>query len=405
MFNDRISQIGDYPFDRLRALLGPIEPAAGLNPIALSLGEPQHTPPAMIGAAVAADHALWGRYPPMRGTEAARAAIADWASRRFGCPQAMIDPARNVVPVSGTREALFMIALAAIPERKNGARPVVLMPNPFYQVYLGAAVVAGAEPVCVPAGRDTGFLPDFESVPEDVLARTALAYHCSPANPQGAIASKEALVRLVGLARRHDFVLASDECYSEIYDRDVAPPPGMLEACRDLGGGLDNVVVFNSLSKRSSAPGLRIGFVIGAPGFIDRFARLRDYGGAAPPLPLLAAAEALLADERHVEDSRALYRRKFDIAEQQLGGRMGFYRPPGGFYLWLDVQDGEAAARRLWREAAVRVLPGAYVARPDEGGRDPGAAYIRVALVHDLETTREAMGRIAGVLGRATGVR
>ncbi len=398
MFNDRISQIGEYPFDRLRALLGPIAPPDRLAPIALSLGEPQHEPPAMIRDAVTADHALWGRYPPMRGTEAVRGAITDWAARRYGLPPAMLDPARNVVPVCGTREALFMIALAAVPERKNGAKPVVLMPNPFYQVYLGAAVVAGAEPVFVAADRDTGFLPDFASLPADLLARTALAYFCSPANPQGTIASKQNLAALVELAREYDFVLASDECYSEIYDRGVAPPAGMLEACRDLGGGLDNVVVFNSLSKRSSCPGLRVGFVIGEGGFIDRFVRLRDYGGAAPPLPLLAAAQALLGDEDHVEASRALYRQKFDIAEEILGGRPGFYRPPGGFYLWLDVGDGEAAARRLWAQAAVRVLPGAYVARPGADGRNPGAAYIRIALIHDRETTSEVLGRLAGVL-------
>ena len=398
MFNERISQIGAYPFDRLRALLAPVAPPAGVASIALSLGEPRHPPPAMIRDAVGADHTLWGRYPPMRGTDEARAAIAGWAAARYGLPAAMLDPARNVVPVCGTREALFMIALAAVPERKNGARPVVLMPNPFYQVYLGAAVIAGAEPVLVAADRDTGFLPDFASLPADILARTALAYFCSPANPQGAIASKRTLAALVGLAREHGFVLACDECYSEIYDRGAAPPAGMLEACRDLGGGLENVVVFNSLSKRSSCPGLRIGFVIGEGRFIDRFARLRDYGGAAPPLPLLAAARVLLGDEEHVAASRALYRRKFDLAEEILGERPGFYRPPGGFYLWLDVGDGEAAARRLWARAAVRVLPGAYVARPGDDGRDPGAAYIRVALVHDLDTTREALGRLARVL-------
>ncbi len=398
VFNERISQIGAYPFDRLRTLLAGIAPPDGVAPIALSLGEPRHPPPAMIDDAVRADHALWGRYPPMRGTEGVRAAIAAWASARHGLPAGMLDPARNVVPVSGTREALFMIALAAVPQRRDGARPVVLMPNPFYQVYLGAAVMAGAEPVLVAAERETGFLPDFARVPADVLARTALAYFCSPANPQGAVASRPMLAALVGLARTHGFTLASDECYSEIYDREAAPPAGMLEACRDLGGGLDNVVVFNSLSKRSSCPGGRIGFVIGQERVIDRFVRLRDYGGAPPPLPLLAAAQALLGDEDHVAASRALYRRKLDLAEEILGRHPGFYRPPGGFYLWLDVGDGEEAARRSWARQAVRVLPGAYVARPDAAGRDPGAAYIRIALVHDLDTTREALGRLAQVL-------
>ncbi len=398
MLNDRLLEIGAYPFDRLRALLGPVEPAAGLEPIALSLGEPRHDPPASIGEAILADHALWGRYPPMRGTEDARTAIARWACRRYRCPEATIDPARNVVPVSGTREALFMAALAAVPERKAGGRPVVLMPNPFYQVYLGAAVAAGAEPVFVPADRASGFLPDYESLDADVLARVALAYFCSPANPQGAIAGLDRLKRLVGLAREHDFVLVSDECYSEIYDRGRPAPPGTIEACRELGGGLEKVAVFNSLSKRSSVPGLRVGFAIGDADFMDAYVRLRDHGGAAPPMPLLAAAEALLADEGHVEESRELYRRKIDIAEELLDGRLGFYRPEGGFYLWLDVEDGEGAARRLWSEAAVRVLPGSYIARPSGNGVDPGRRYIRVALVHDPETAREALTRLAGVL-------
>ncbi len=398
MNDDRIARVGDYPFDRLRSLLDGIAPPAGVAPISLSLGEPRHAPPAAIREAVVSDHALWGRYPPMRGTAEMRAAVAAWASTRYRCPDGTIDPALDVVPVSGTREALFSIALAALPETRGGARPVVLMPNPFYQVYLGAAVAAGAEPVCVPADRDAGFLPDFERLPAGLLGRTALAYFCSPANPQGAIASLECLKRLVVLARGHGFTLVSDECYSEIYDREVPPPPGMLEACRDLGGGLDGVVVVNSLSKRSSAPGLRVGFVIGAAGFIDRFVRLRDYGGAPPPLPLQNAAVRLLGDESHVAASRELYRRKIDAAERILGGRLGFYRPPGGFYLWLDVGDGEEAARRLWREAGVRVLPGAYIARRAADGRNPGAAYIRVALVHDLDTTRAALGRLAKAL-------
>lgn len=398
MFNDRLDRVGDYPFDRLRALLGPVEPRVDMTPIALSLGEPRHPPPPVIRETVDANAALWGRYPPMKGTEDARAAIAEWLTRRYGLPDGMIDAERNIVPVSGTREALFLMALAAVPEQKAGRRPVVLMPNPFYQVYAGAAVLAGAEPVFLAAGLETGFLPDLEAVPEDVLARTALAYYCSPANPQGAVAGLETLKRAVALAREHDFLLASDECYGEIYDRDVAPPPGAAEACAALGGGLDNVAVFNSLSKRSSAAGLRSGFVAGDAELIRRYTRLRDYGGAAPPLPLLAAAAALWRDETHVEHSRDLYRRKLDIAEQLLGGHQGFYRAPGGFYLWLDVGDGEEATVRLWHDGALRVIPGAYLSRTDDAGRNPGAAYIRCALVDDIETTTEALERLARLL-------
>ncbi len=398
MFNDRLDRVGDYPFDRLRALLGDLAPPDGVAPISLALGEPQHTPPDLIGTTVAANGALWGRYPPMKGSPDARAAIADWLTARYRLPAGMIEPERNVVPVSGTREALFLIALAAVPETKAGARPVVLMPNPFYQVYAGAAVLAGAEPVFLPAGKETGFLPDFAALAPAILERTALAYYCSPANPQGAIADIDTLKMIIGLARQYDFLLASDECYGEIYDRGVAPPPGAAEACAALGGGMENVAVFNSLSKRSSAPGLRSGFVAGDGEFIRRYTRLRDYGGAPPPLPLLAAAAALWRDESHVEASRELYRRKFDVAETLLRDRFGFYRAPGGFYLWLDVGDGEAAAQTLWRDAGVRVIPGGYLAQADSAGRNPAQAYIRCALVHDVETTAQALERLADVL-------
>ena len=396
MINDRIARIGDYPFDRLRALLDPLTPRAGAAPISLALGEPQHTPPEMLRRIVDDNADLWGSYPPMWGTADFRAAVADWLSRRYGLAPGMVDPDRHVLPVSGTREALFMVAFVVVPERCDGGRPAVLMPNPFYQVYLGGAALAGAEPVYLPATRATGFLPDFTALDEDLLRRTAMAYYCSPANPQGAVADLDTLKRLVALAREHDFVLVADECYSEIYDR--IPPPGMLEACAALGDGFDNVLVFQSLSKRSSAPGLRSGFVAGDGALIATFKRVRDYGGAPPPLPLLAASAALWRDEAHVEANRVLYREKFDRAAVRLGGRFGFARPAGAFYLWLDVGDGEAAAAALWREAALRVIPGAYLARGVSGGANPGAAYIRAALVHDIETTEDALDRLSRVL-------
>ena len=393
--NARMDAVGDYPFDRLRALLGDVAPPADVTPIPLSLGEPQHAPPAFLAETVAREAAGWSKYPPMKGNEAARAAIAAWLTRRYGLPGGMVEPESMVIPVSGTREALFMIALAAVPETKNGHKPVVLMPNPFYQVYLGAAVMAGAEPVFVPAGRDNGFLPDFAALPEETLARTAMAYFCSPANPQGAIASMETMKSLVELARAHDFLLVSDECYSELYYG--APPTGAAEACAALDGTLRNVAIMNSLSKRSSAPGLRSGFVAGDPELVRRFARLRDYGGAPPPLPLLAAATALWSDEDHVAANRALYAAKYEAAADVLDGRFGYYTPDGGFYLWLDVGNGEDAALRLWRDAGVRVIPGEYLAR-EADGYHPGAGYIRLALVHDTDTTREALTRLRDVL-------
>jgi N-succinyldiaminopimelate aminotransferase len=322
--------------------------------------------------------------------------VVAWLNRRYSLPAGMVDPERHVLPVSGTREALFLIALAAIPEKKNGRTPVALMPNPFYQVYAGAAVLSGAEPVFLPAVPDNGFMPDLAAVPADVLERTALAYVCSPANPQGAVASMERLKTAITLARKHDFLLVADECYSEIYDG--APPPGALEACAALGGAVDHMMVFQSLSKRSSAPGLRSGFVAGDAAMIKSFGRVREYGGVAPPLPLLAAATALWGDETHVQENRALYRQKFDLAERALGGRLGFYRPAGGFYLWLDVGNGEKAAAALWRQAAVRVMPGAYLARAGVDGVNPGNGYIRCALVHELDATAEAIERISRVL-------
>ncbi len=397
--NDRLNAVGDYSFDRLRALLGAVEPPPGVTPISLSLGEPQHAPPAFLAETIAREAAGWSKYPLVRGTDGARAAIVGWLTRRYGLPEGMVDPATMVIPVSGTREALFMVALAAVPERKNGRKPVVLMPNPFYQVYLGAAVTAGAEPVLVPADRQNGFLPNYAALPDDILDRTALAYYCSPANPQGAIAPMDTIRQLVELARAHDFLLVSDECYSELYYGD--PPTGAAEACAALGdtaaGAMRNVVAMNSLSKRSSAPGLRSGFVAGDADLIRRFARLRDYGGAPPPLPLQAAASALWSDEEHVIANRAVYAAKYKVAEEILDGKFGYYTPDGGFYLWLDVGDGEDAAKHLWAEAGVRVIPGEYLAR-EADGHHPGAGYIRLALVHDLETTRDALTRLAQVL-------
>ncbi|MGH7112477.1 MAG: aminotransferase class I/II-fold pyridoxal phosphate-dependent enzyme, partial [Stellaceae bacterium] len=311
-------------------------------------------------------------------------------------PEDMLSPERHILSLSGTKEGLYLAAMLAVPQQKAGARPVVLVPNPYYLVYNGAATMAGAEPVFLDAVRENGFMPDLASIPAATLERTALCYLCSPANPQGTIATLDYLKRAIALARRYDFVLAIDECYAEIYDG--APPPGGLEACAALGQGLANVLVFHSLSKRSSAPGLRVGFVAGDPALIGRFLHLRNYGGCQVPLPLQAAAAALWRDEAHVIENRVRYRRKFDLAAAALDGRAGFYRPQGGFYLWLEVGDGARAAAALWREAAIRVLPGGYIARPGPGGDNPGERYIRLALVHDEATLETALARMRRVL-------
>ncbi|MEQ8196228.1 MAG: aminotransferase class I/II-fold pyridoxal phosphate-dependent enzyme [Rhodospirillales bacterium] len=396
MLNPRLDLLTDFPFDRLRTLLNGVNPPAGIEPLDLSLGGPLHEPPAMIAEVIAEHAAGWGRYPPMDGTPEFQAAAARWLCRRFNLPGDTFDSSCALLPVSGSREVLYMAANVIVPERIGAEKPVVLLPNPFYHIYEAATRMAGAEPVFLPTTKETNFLPDFASLDPAVLKRAALAYLCSPSNPQGAIAELDYLVSLVELARKYDFVMAFDECYSEIYDRD--PPPGGLEACARLGQGYGHIMVFNSLSKRSSAPGLRSGLIAGDPFLIRKTRLLRTYGGATVPLPVLAASVALFDDEKHVEENRALYRKKFDLAEELIGDRFGFARPAGGFFLWLDVGDGEAATKKLWSEAGVKVLPGTYLARPDKGGLNPGDRYIRAALVHDLATTRDALSRLVSAL-------
>lgn len=404
MINSRLAQLPENPFSRLNALLEGVSP--GTSPLgqgktlSLALGEPQHKAPAAVAEILAREAEGWTKYPPLAGTEEFRAAVAAWAGRRFHLPDGLLDPALAVLPVAGTREALSQVAQAAVEAAgADGAAPLVLLPNPAYQVYAGAGVLAGALCHFVPAGPATGFLPNYASLSTDLLDRAALAYFCTPSNPQGAVATESQLAEAILLARRHGFILAVDECYSEIYD--IVPPTGALDICAKLerpasGDPFENVVVFHSLSKRSSVPGLRSGFVAGDRRIVAAFKRLRGCGGVAVPGPVLAASIWLWGDEAHVEENRALYRAKFDIAEEILAGHFGFVRPKGGFFLWLDVGDGAAAALALWREAGIRVLPGAYLA--PRGAEAPGRPYIRVALVQDPETTRKALLRLKAVL-------
>jgi aspartate/methionine/tyrosine aminotransferase len=388
-----------HPFTRLNKLLESVQAGGGNTPLALSVGEPQFTPPAMIQRLIAEQFPLWGKYPLAPGTEPFRNAVVAWLTRRFRLPEGMIDPARHVMPVTGTREALFHIALSAVPEVGAGEeKPVVLMPNPFYHVYAGAAAAAGAKPWFLNATAENGFFPEIASIPEAILKRTALAYICSPSNPQGAVAPLTYLGDWIKLARQHRFVLASDECYSEIYRG--TPPHGALEAARDLGASLDNLIIFHSLSKRSSGAGLRSGFVAGEARLIQRQAQLINFGGVATPYPILAAATELWQDEEHVQGYRAKYVANFEAAQDALGGIFGEMRAEGGFFLWLDVGNGEAAATALWEQAAIRVLPGGYMARPDANGFDPGERYIRVALVLEPDDMAAALKRMAPVLAR-----
>jgi N-succinyldiaminopimelate aminotransferase len=394
--NPDLDSLSDYPFEALRTLLNPVTPRVNDEIIAMSVGEPQHQPPALLTETLARHAHEWNKYPPMAGAPELRQAITDWLTRRYNLAPGALDIEKHVATLAGTKEGLYLFASVVVPREKAGQTPVVLCPNPYYLVYNGAATMAGAEPVFLDATRDNQFLPDLDAIPKATLERCALFYLCSPSNPQGTIASLEYLKKAVRLAREYDFVLAADECYAEIYDS--LPPPGALEACQALGGDFANVVVFHSLSKRSSAAGLRSGFAAGDPRLVAEFKRLRDFGGCQLPVPIQAASAALWRDEAHVIENRALYRRKFDLAEAAFAGRYGFYRPAGGFFLWLDVGDGEQASLRLWRDAAIRVLPGGYTARAANAGVNPGAEYIRLAIVHDEATLDAAFARIRRVL-------
>jgi len=396
MLNDRLAGLKDYPFQRLRALLDGHAP--GRPAINLSIGEPQHAYPAFVTEILAENGHLYGKYPPQLGSDDLRQAIADWLVQRFGLGAGTVDPDKHIVALNGTREGLYMVAQAAVPSAKAGLKPLVLLPNPFYQVYAGAALSAGADIGYLPALAENNFQPDLDAVDEATWARTAMLYLCSPANPQGTVAGLDYLVKALELARRHDFLLVCDECYAEIWI-DQAPPGG-LQAAAALGEGFANVVVFHSLSKRSSVPGLRSGFIAGDANVIALFARLRSYGGSPLSLPACAASAALWRDETHVEANRALYRAKFDAAQAVLGNRLGFYRPAGGFYLWLDVGDSEAACLKLWHESGVRTLPGKYLVRETGAAADAaaGVPYLRVALVDTLDNTREAIARIRDTL-------
>jgi aspartate/methionine/tyrosine aminotransferase len=406
---DRLESLMKFhPFTRLNKLLENVTPGGGNTPFLLSVGEPQFAPPAMIAEKVAAAASTWGKYPLAMGDVAFRQAVKAWVDRRYELPAHMVDADQHILPVAGTREALFHIALSVVPEYQgptvgDGKRPIVLMPNPFYHVYAGAATAAGAEPYFLPARAENNFMPVIADIPPEILKRAVLAYVCSPANPQGSVADLAYLTSWLKLARQHDFVLASDECYGEVYLD--TPPPGALSAARDLGGGVDKLLVFHSLSKRSSGAGLRSGFIAGDPALIKRQIQLVNYGGVAQPYPILAAATALWRDEEHVEAYRQRYQQNFALAQQILGPIFGEVRSAGGFCLWLDVGDGEKATVELWRRAAIKVLPGGYMARPDSQGDNPGHRYIRVALVYEPADMEPVLKRMAAVLADMLGKR
>jgi N-succinyldiaminopimelate aminotransferase len=370
-YPERFSNLPPYAFPRLRSLLAGLEP--GGTVVDMTIGSPLHPFPSWISEIITNNMAGFGGYPPNDGTPELRSAISDWIKRRYGVDY---DADTQIFPLNGTREGLFNATLALCPETKNGAKPAVLMPNPFYQVYAVAALAVDAEPVGVPATYETGFLPDFAALPEDVLNRTAVAYLCSPSNPQGAVATAEYWAELIALAEKYDFKIFADECYSEIYR--TTAPLGALTAGKMADP--ERIMLFNSLSKRSNLAGLRSGFAASGPENIKRMKSLRAYAGAPLALPLQRVAEKVWADEAHVEANRTLYREKLEYADALFGNLEGYRSPEAGFFLWLPCDDGEAMTKKLWTEAGVKVLPGAYLGR-DYNGSNPGSNYIRAALV------------------------
>ena len=375
--------------------MAPYKPGKPL--IALSLGEPQHPVPDFVGPVLAQHIVDFGRYPLARGIEPFRRAVAGWLSGRFQLPRP-VDPESEVLVLNGSREGLFFAALTAVRYvGQRRGRPAILMPNPFYPAYGAGARGAGCEQIYLPTTLANGFLPDLDALDEMTLARTVAFYIASPANPQGSVASRDYFRKLKQLADRFGFVILSDECYSEIYTRHA---PGSALEC--AGPDFTNVVVFQSLSKRSNLPGMRVGFAAGDRKFLSAFHELRNVAAPQVPMPLQQVAVAAYGDETHVEENRKLYRIKFDLADQILAGRYGYNRPAGGFCVWLDVSahgGDEATTVKLYREAGVRVIPGSYLARPQSDGFNPGAGYIRLALVSDSESTAEALHRLVETLG------
>jgi aspartate/methionine/tyrosine aminotransferase len=394
----RLEEIVRSPFQRLTTLLGGVAP--GTSPIDLSLGEPKGLMPPFLGPTLQEHLSEFGRYPPIRGIPALREAIAAWIARRYPTLAGVIDPEQHILPLNGSREGLFSAIFPALARKPSVASAAVVIPNPFYQAYGAAAAASGAEPIFLRSTGETEFLPELDTIDAALLQRAVALYLNSPSNPQGAVAGSDYLARAIALARRFDFLLFADECYSEIYSH--VRPPGALETAYAETGSLANVVAFQSLSKRSGLPGLRSGFVAGDPDFIAAFGRFRNVACPQVPLPVQHVSVEAWSDEDHVEKGRAVYRENFDIANAILESRYGYRRPQGAFFLWLNMADfggGEAAATTLWKGCGVRVLPGTYLARDEPDGTNPGRDYVRVALVHDRDTTREALTRIVATLG------
>ncbi|QSB19366.1 succinyldiaminopimelate transaminase [Pseudomonas sp. 15A4] len=390
--NNALQQLQPYPFEKLRALLGAVTPNPDKRPIALSIGEPKHKSPQFVAKALADNLDQMAVYPTTAGIPALREAIAHWCERRFSVPAGWLDAAKHVLPVNGTREALFAFTQTVVNRADNG---LVISPNPFYQIYEGAAFLAGATPHYLPCLAEHGFNPDFDAVSADIWDRCQILFLCSPGNPTGALIPLDTLKKLIALADKHDFVIAADECYSELYFDEATPPAGLLSACAELGRqDFKRCVVFHSLSKRSNLPGLRSGFVAGDADILKAFLLYRTYHGCAMPVQTQLASIAAWGDEEHVRANRTLYREKFDAVLEILSPVMDVQRPDGGFYLWPNVGTDDAKfCRDLFVTEHVTVVPGSYLSR-EVDGFNPGAGRVRMALVAPLAECIEAAQRI-----------
>jgi N-succinyldiaminopimelate aminotransferase len=392
--NPKLQHLRPYPFERLRALLAGTRPPAHFSPISLSIGEPRHAAPDFLLAALRESLESLGTYPTTLGTPEFRSASANWLERRFALPRNCVDRGTMVLPVNGTREALFAFTQALIDTSKD-ARPLVLAPNPFYQIYEGAAILAGADVHFLPTLAKTRYLPDLDAVSPEVWKRCQLLFLCSPGNPTGAVMGIEYLKQALEFSDKYGFAIAADECYADIYFDEAAPPPSLLQACIAHGRpGFDRCIAFHSLSKRSSVPGLRSGFVAGDPQLLKSFLLYRTYHGCAMPVHVQTASVAAWNEDEHARANRSLYREKFDAILPVLSTVMAVHRPDAAFYLWPDVDgDDEIFVRDLFAQKNVLALPGSYLARGADGV-NPGAGRIRVSLVAPLAECVEAAGRI-----------
>jgi N-succinyldiaminopimelate aminotransferase len=390
--NPDLARLQPYPFEKLARLKAGIEPPADHDPITLAIGEPKHSPPQFVAEELLSHLHGLASYPSTKGSAALRQAITDWLYRRFHLPSGSLDAERHILPVNGTREALFAIAQCVI-DRRRPAR--VLMPNPFYQIYEGAALLAGAEPYFLNTTEDTDLAPDFDAVPESVWQDCQLLYLCTPGNPTGAVIAEDTLQGLIGLAERHDFIIASDECYSEIYFDEAQPPVGLLQAAAAMGNdAYRRCLVFHSLSKRSNLPGMRSGFVAGDADIIAAFFQYRTYHGCSMAPYTQAASISAWHDEQHVRENRHYYQQKFTAVLDILAPVMAISRPDAGFYLWpRTAVDDTVFARELYARHNVTVLPGSYLSRDAHGG-NPGSFHIRIALVAEQDECVAAAERI-----------